>query len=409
MVTPFERRRADRFADLLDGHAPAPHGDRELTAMVGTAAALYSVRGPADATLDPAYRERLRTRLVAVMDVQGPTHVPDPLQTPPARLRRIPRRVVIAGPALAGVLALSGVGAASSGAVPGDPLYGVKRSTESAQLTLASSDVNRGRLFLDFARTRMGEATAVATDEAALGKTFDDMDEASRNGTRLLGKAAVDGQDRAPLDVIDGFVLAQRADLADLVPRLGLGERDRALNSLVLLEQIQARSLDLRGSLLCTTGYADQGGSDALGPLPQRCAALRSDSTQGGSPLPGPTLPSGTPSPGDPTSARGIPAGIPSLPGLGGLAPSGTGLPTPGLPGAPALPGMPGIQEGDGGPGGLLGTVTGTVGGVVGGLLGPLLGGHHATPTPSPSPSPSHSPTVSVPQVPGLPPVIPRR
>jgi hypothetical protein len=401
VVTPFERRRADRFAELVDGRAPAPHGDRELSAMLGTAAALSATRAPAGATIDPAYRDRLRTRLVAVMDVQGVAPA-----SPPVRRRRIPRRVVIAGPALAGVLALSGVGAASSGAVPGDALYGVKRSTESAQLTLATSDVNRGRLFLDFARKRMAEATAVAADEAALRKSLDDMDEASRNGVRLLGQAAVDGQDRAPLDAIDGFVLAQRADLTSVVPRLDLAQRDRALDSLVLLEQIQARSLELRGSLLCTTGYADQGGSDALGPLPQRCAALRSGSTPGGTPLPGATVPSGTPLPGEPTAARGIPSGIPSLPGLGGVTPSGTGLPTPGLPGAPSLPGIPGAQEGDGGPGGLLGTVTGTVGGVVGGLLGPLLGDGD---NPSPSPTPSPSPSAPAPHIPGLPPLIPRR
>jgi hypothetical protein len=254
---------------------------------------------------------------------------------------------------------------------------------------MASSDVNRGRLLLDFARTRMAEATAVQANPAALTKTLEDMDSASRSGTRLLGAAAVDGQDRAPLDIIDGFVLAQRSELSAFVPGLTGDARDRALDSLVLLEQIQTRSLELRGSLLCTSGYADEGGSDDLGPLPQRCAALRAGSSPGTGGLPGATgldglgLPSGV-----------VPSGTPSLPGLGGTAPTGSGLPTPGLPGS-GIPGTPGYLEGEAGPGGLLGTVTGTVGGVVGGLLGPLLSGDtpdsHATPSQSPSPSPSRA------------------
>ena len=48
-------------------------------------------------------------------------------------------------------MAVSGMSAASENAMPGDALYGVKRSTERAQLALASSEVNRGQLFLDFA------------------------------------------------------------------------------------------------------------------------------------------------------------------------------------------------------------------------------------------------------------------
>jgi hypothetical protein len=381
VVTLFGRRRAERFADLLDGSAPRRgDGDGDLTELVHTARALSSTRTPAGARLDPAFRDRLRTRVVSVVEVQG---VP---RTAPAPRFRLPRRVVIAGPALAGVLALSGIGAASTGAVPGDTLYGVKRSTEAAQLSLASSDVNRGRLFLEFARTRMSEATAVRDDARTVERTLADMDTASRNGTRLLGTAAVGGQDRAPLDVIDGFVLTQRAGLTTLLQELTPAARDRGLDSLVLLEQIQARSLELRGSLLCTSGYAEDGGTDDLGPLPQRCAALRAGTSPGTNGLPGPTV-GGSGLPSGP-----IPTGIPTLPGLGGTTPTGTGLPTPGLPGSgvPGLPGLPGYS-GDGGPAGLLGTVAGTVGGVVGGLLGPLIGGglpgDHVSPSPSVSPS----------------------
>ena len=64
------------------------------------------------------------------------------------------RGAIVVGVA-AGTLALSGVSVASGDAMPGDALYGVKRSTERAQLALAGSDLTRGQLYLDFARTRL--------------------------------------------------------------------------------------------------------------------------------------------------------------------------------------------------------------------------------------------------------------
>jgi hypothetical protein len=382
------RRRAERFAHLLDAHSSGGRrraGDREMAGLLRTATALSSVSQPDAATPDPEFTDRLRTRLLSVMEVQG---IAQPAA--PRRTFRVPRRVVIAGPALAGVLALSGVGAASHGAVPGDTLYGVKRSTESAQLTLASTDVNRGRLFLDFARTRMSEARAVVSDPAALNKSLDDMDDSSRNGARLLGAAAVERQDRAPLDALDGFVLTQRSQLRVLSESLQPGERARVVDSFVLLEQIQQRSLDLRGSLLCTTGYAGDSRSDVLGPLPQHCAALQAGTAPGvGNLPPVTTSPIGMPIPGLPSLV--VPPGTPTLPGLGGTAPTGTGLATPSFPGG-GIPGLPGYQQGEAGPGGLFGTVTDTVGGVVGGLFGPFVG---AEPSASPSPSGSPTPTPS--------------
>ena len=47
---------------------------------------------------------------------------------------------------------------ASSGATS----YNVKRSTERAQLALAGSDVSRGKLYLEFAGSRLDEAGRTA-------------------------------------------------------------------------------------------------------------------------------------------------------------------------------------------------------------------------------------------------------
>ncbi len=66
-------------------------------------------------------------------------------------------------------MAVSGISAASENASPGDALYGVKRSTERAQLAMAGSDVTRGQLSLDFAQTRLTEAAAMPGDTDAFG------------------------------------------------------------------------------------------------------------------------------------------------------------------------------------------------------------------------------------------------
>ncbi len=62
---------------------------------------------------------------------------------------------------LTGTVAVSGVSAASGDALPGETLYDVKRSTERAQLALAGNDLGKAQLYLEFARTRIQEASEV--------------------------------------------------------------------------------------------------------------------------------------------------------------------------------------------------------------------------------------------------------
>ncbi|MBQ0891227.1 hypothetical protein KBZ94_41010, partial [Streptomyces sp. RM72] len=54
--------------------------------------------------------------------------------------------------------AFGGVAAASSDALPGDSLYGLKRGIEDFRLGLADGNDERGRAYLDLASTRLSEA-----------------------------------------------------------------------------------------------------------------------------------------------------------------------------------------------------------------------------------------------------------
>ena len=154
--------------------------DDDLAELVAVGHRVSALQRSVDVEVDPEFRIGLRAMLVAAAEREGigasatarptdrPRGVPGRRQARRTQPTRTARRLRTRGAILAGVavgaIAVSGMSAASENAVPGDALYGVKRSTERAQLALASSDLTKGQLFLDFARTRLAEAQAVSGD-----------------------------------------------------------------------------------------------------------------------------------------------------------------------------------------------------------------------------------------------------
>jgi hypothetical protein len=189
--------------------------------------------------------------------------------------RRIRARGAIVIGVAAGAMAVSGISAASENATPGDALYGVKRSTERAQLAMAGSDVTRGQLALDFARNRLAEATALVGSSGFAG-VLDDMDADTRQGVRLLTTSAVDRKDIAPLDTVDRFVTKQRIVLTPATDTLGPAERKRAAESLALLDKVEERAEALIARLACDP--MGRNGADSLGPKLDDCMAGTGDS-----------------------------------------------------------------------------------------------------------------------------------
>jgi hypothetical protein len=288
----FQRRQAERYAQLLDEATGGPrhHGrsrlDEEIAEYVVLGRRVSTLRPPAAASPDPDFRSSLRAMLVATAEREGigvtAVEAETPargtrertLRTPADRSDRRPllgsrrtRGAIIVGIA-AGTLALSGMSMASGDAVPGDPLYGVKRSTESARLALAGSDLSRGQTYLDFAKSRGIEAVSVRGNTNRLIPALQDMDQETGQGVRLLAGSALDRRDPAALDVIDAFVKTQRPVIATMVGGLSGTGRDRGQQSLDLLDQIGQRVAGLRAGLSCSTGSTR---SDNLGPIPPIC------------------------------------------------------------------------------------------------------------------------------------------
>ncbi|MEV4660532.1 DUF5667 domain-containing protein [Micromonospora echinofusca] len=284
----FSRRRAERFAQLLDEanggrrHHVRSRADDQLTALVAVGRRL-AVAPPA-VEVDPEFRTGLRAMLLATAEREGigaPAEPSSRRSADTGRSRLLPavtarraraRGAILVGVA-AGAVALSGISAASENAVPGDALYGMKRSTERAQLALASSDVSRGQLFLDFARTRLAEAAALRGDEDGFSAVLDDMDADTRQGVRLLTTAAAQRSDPAALDAINSFLTGQRRAVGGLLDDAGRADRERTRRSLALLDAARKRSDALRAAIAC--GLPAPAGSDALGPAPASCPGER--------------------------------------------------------------------------------------------------------------------------------------
>jgi uncharacterized protein DUF5667 len=170
------------------------------------------------------------------------------------------RMVLLAG-AVGGAMLLSGVSLASTDALPGDPLYQVKRSSEQAQLALAGSDVTRGQLHLQFALGRLSEAKRV--DETLLSGVFADMDAETVRGASVLAAVAAQKGDPATLETLLRFVAQQRQRILDL--HLSQADAPFAQTSLALLDLVQTRATELGSSLRrgCHAGPID-----SLGPQP---------------------------------------------------------------------------------------------------------------------------------------------
>jgi hypothetical protein len=150
------------------------------------------------------------------------------------------RRTLVS--AMAGVLLLatSGLAVAASGAaLPGDPLYSVKRASERVQLLLILEPASGARLHLDLARQRLAEAVAIAgTRPAALPQVLEAaVEELERaedmgEGAMTADAAAVRAEASGVLaEVAGGVEPALAVALEQVAERLGtpaLAEADEA-------------------------------------------------------------------------------------------------------------------------------------------------------------------------------------
>ncbi|MFF4713557.1 DUF5667 domain-containing protein [Streptomyces eurythermus] len=386
-------RRANAFAQALEeqsdrdtaaeqsedpaGSPPTaeePTGQGELLAL---AAGLGALPRP---QLDPEVKAVQRAQLVAAMEAMlqegtGAADTSVPAQRshrargehragPLGKLR--PRTRLTKGLAAGGLSvgvaagAFGGVAAASSDALPGDSLYGLKRGIEDFKLNyLTDGDDQRGQTYLDQASTRLGEVRRLLErgrgghlDHESIGeirRTLSGMRHDVTEGHRLLHAAyQADPDSLGPIQALDAFSRSHRqawSSLSDKLP-VQLGDVKQEVSS--VFDAIDEEVAPLQSL------------------LPQQPARPGEDSHRGGS---------GPASPGSSGTDRSAPPGS-----------TGHHTPSPGRHSGTDTPSDP--ATGSGG--------EGLLGGDTGGLLDPPKSGTTGS-SPSAGKSPSAPPDVTIP------------
>ncbi|MER6028492.1 DUF5667 domain-containing protein [Streptomyces sp. NPDC001851] len=254
-------RRASAFAQALEeqsdrdtaaeqsvtpaGCPPTAEEQSEQGELLALAADLGALPRP---QLDPEVKVVQRAQLVAAMEAMlqegtGAADTSVPRQkgahraSPLGKLR--PRSRLTKGLAAGGLSvgvaagAFGGVAAASSDALPGDSLYGLKRGIEDFKLNyMTTGDDQRGQTYLDQASTRLSEARRLMErgrggrlDHESIGeirRTLSGMQHDVTEGHRLLHEAyEADPGSLGPMQALSAFSRSHReawSALSDKLP-----------------------------------------------------------------------------------------------------------------------------------------------------------------------------------------------
>ncbi|MFE0703967.1 DUF5667 domain-containing protein [Streptomyces sp. NPDC058872] len=252
-------RRANAFAQALEDRAsegaaaewsetpPATAEPAEPDRLLALANGLGGLPKP---QLDPEVKVVQRAQLVAAMEAMlmeggataGPmvpeqrtsatkgTHRASPLRKLRPRSRWT--KGLAAGGLTVGVAAgaFGGVAAASSDALPGDSLYGLKRGMEDIKLGMADDDADRGGIYLDQASTRLSEARRLMERGRAGDLDHESLTEIRRvlsgvkhdasEGHRLLRQAYDQDGEIGPMARLNSFAQSHRNTWNGLRDRL---------------------------------------------------------------------------------------------------------------------------------------------------------------------------------------------
>jgi hypothetical protein len=210
------RRAAEDFARVVDG-SRADVADRyaDLTAYVDL------LRAQDTPEARPEFVADLRMQLMTAADTLLVPAERTARATAPVviRPRRRERRLAVAAAAFVIVGGSAGVAAAAENALPGDPLYPIKRGIESAQVSLNSSDAAKGRDLISQASTRLDEIDGLMSDGNATSQithTLSSFRRSASNGADLLFVAYQRNGDVNDLARLRGIFSEQQAQLAKL-------------------------------------------------------------------------------------------------------------------------------------------------------------------------------------------------
>jgi hypothetical protein len=233
----------------------------------------------------------------------------------------------------------------SRDALPGDALYGVKRTAEAAALGLTFGDEPKALKHLEFAAARINEIETLARrygnpEDAPVGRyltALTDFDNDATAGSRQLISLATRGDGRL-LESLRDWSTQQAARLQRVADHLPEAARNRLTTSHAMLDRITARADALLLRMDCY--QITSGSSDDIGELPAT-APCEEDPAVASSPTP-PSVPPTTDSSGAPAGPESpstpLPPAVPS--------PEVPPVPLPGVTAPLPLPTSPPVTSG---------------------------------------------------------------
>lgn len=258
-----ERDAGERFARALEQGA-THSDDQEFDDELAVVAMLR--QSDTSTQVDSQTRHNIAARIAEKTAEDTADDAPPPR---PRTRRRIPR----IGVAAAVLLLVGGLALLlSEQALPGDPLYPVKRARESAVLALTFDAQERALQRLSYAQDRVGELRQLADDginpgaEATAYVTgLTDFEAATRAASSTLTRIGINSGG-TQLSMLHSWAATRAHELGTLVDALPPATAQRQQQTVHLLQQVQQRIQALRQRFDCYRITA--GRSDAIGPLP---------------------------------------------------------------------------------------------------------------------------------------------
>lgn len=247
---------------------------------------------------------------------------------------------VAATVACAFLVLLGGAVWMSQKSLPGDALYGLKRASENVRLSMATTDADKAKEYLDLASTRVTEANDLVSHTSAMaagtgtlaggGMSADTArlvtgNLASANSdvvsaASLLGADAVKNHSANPLKTMTAWAPNQQQRLHTLAAAVSdpaVRAQIASSSGLVEAAALRARTLESRIGSICLA----KAPTDKLGPKPCVDSTVpgRPTSTAGKpqpttKPVPGGTVPRGSTAPRPAATTGGGTTGSPLLP-----------------------------------------------------------------------------------------------
>lgn len=248
-------RDAEEFAALIEGRPTGRTPSIELAALADLVGAVQRVE---PLRPRPEFAESLRAQLL----LEAPEHLTQPAEstagdsgrteTVGSRTRLKLRLARVAAVTCLIVGVTGGIAAASQSALPGDPLYGVKRGIERVQVSLAGSDETQGQRLVSQAATRLDEVNDLAVTRPddpqtvrLIQQTLDEFDKQADDGAAALIESYSSTSAEDSIARLRQFTGASASDLDHLSSVVPAPARGDLLDTARLLSDLDQQARDV--------------------------------------------------------------------------------------------------------------------------------------------------------------------